>query len=55
MSDGTTQSRKQPYQKPRLTVYGDIRDITQLVNVANGNPDGGGFPPFLIFKTRVGG
>ena len=38
--------RKQPYRTPRLTVYGDIRALTQKGGKRN---DGGGKP-----KTRTG-
>jgi hypothetical protein len=32
---------KKPYQKPVVSVYGDIRDITQSAG-PNGKGDGGG-------------
>jgi hypothetical protein len=32
---------KKPYQSPRLSVYGDIRILTQTVNMVGGQLDGG--------------
>jgi hypothetical protein len=37
--------KKKSYRKPRLIIYGDIREITQAVGIT-GNSDGG------ILKTQ---
>jgi len=33
------QSKKQPYRRPTIEKYGDLKDITQAIGLA-GNPDG---------------
>ena len=37
-----SESTKKPYETPRLSVYGDIREITQQVQQEGMNSDGGG-------------
>ena len=36
------ESTKKPYEAPKLSVYGDIREITQQVQPEGMNSDGGG-------------
>ncbi|MDH3734017.1 MAG: lasso peptide [Gemmatimonadota bacterium] len=40
MSKSDKSENKKPYRTPRLTVYGDIREITQAVG-KRGQKDGG--------------
>ena len=39
-----SESTKKPYETPKLSVYGDIRTITQQVEPSGHNSDGGGNP-----------
>ena len=43
MSKRVKREQKKPYSKPRLTVYGTVRELTKRVGT-HGNRDGG-IPP----------
>ncbi len=43
MSDGREKETPKPYVTPKLTVYGDLRKITEGTTHGS-TPDGGSFP-----------
>jgi len=51
MDKSVKSEAKKPYSTPLLTVYGTVRELTQMVG-ASGNNDGG--PPRGAHRTNVG-